>query len=480
MSRAAAGKATMWSAVDLIGRQAATFVVSIVLARLLTPADFGAVAIALFFAMFVMVVVQQGLSTAVIQRHGAADEEVSSIFWWNLILSAALSVALIAAGPAIAAFFGLPVLAPLMFAAAAQITLTAIGAVHLALLNRDLRFDAIAKAGIPATILSGVIGIILALNGAGVWALAVQLVSAAALNSAGLWIVGGWRPAAVLRASGLSEAIRFARWVSLSGGLEVLYSQGFALVLGKLYGPRDVGLYTRAASTQQLPGNVVMGIISRVALPLFAGRRDDPEALRRGLLSANRMATVISLPLLVGLALTADLVIVVLFGPQWVEAGPILAILAWAGVLYPISANNLLLLLASGRSHVYFRVEVAKKVVGVLFVAVGSVFGIIGLAWSQVAFSIAAVVINSFPSSRYFQCGIARQLADLGKLIPATALMGSAILAIRYLVDLPSVLELGVAVASGGAIYLVTGMVLRVHAFHEALNVFRSLRPGPA
>jgi teichuronic acid exporter len=475
LGRAAAGTASAWSAVDLLGRQGVTLVVSIIMARLLTPADFGAVALAAFFSTIVIAVVQNGLGTAVIQRHGASDAEVSSIFWWNLIASALLAVALAVAGPRVASYYELPVLSPLMLAAAAQVVFTSLGAVHQALLTRELRFGAIAKAGIPATALSGGIGVLLALSGRGLWAIAAQLVSAAALNSLALWVVNRWRPAPVLRAAGLKDALHFGGWVSLSAGLEVLYTQGFALVLGKLYGPRDLGLYMRAFNTQQLPGTVISGIIARVALPLFARRRDDEEAMRRGLLAANRMAMVISLPALVGLALTSDLVIRVLFGPQWDGAAPVLAILAWAGALYPLSANNLQLLLASGRSDVYFRLEIAKKLIGVLAVIVGSWFGIIGLAWGQLMFTVMALLINSWPTRRYYRCGIEKQVADLGGVIAATVAMGAGVVAVRQLVHAGAITELLACIVLGGGLYAAAGMLLRIHAFSEVIAMSRSL-----
>jgi O-antigen/teichoic acid export membrane protein len=470
-NRVQAGKAAFWSATDIIGRQAVTFIVSIVLARLLTPADFGAVAISTFFATFVMAAVQQSLSVAIIQRHGAADDEVSSIFWWNLIISALLALLLAAIGPSIATYFNIPVLGPLLVAAAVQIVLTGFGAVHVALLNRDLRFAEIAKAGIPATIVSGALGITLALLGAGVWAIAAQLVSAAGLTSAAMWIVSKWRPRRILRAAGLDDAVRFARWISLSACLEVLYGQGFALVLGKLYGPGDLGLYGRAANTQQVPASVISGVISRVALPLFSVRRDDPEALARGLLAANRMAMVIALPALVGLALTADVAIRVLFGPQWGQAAPALSILAWAGALYPLHANNLQALLASGRSNIFFRVEITKKLAGVILVIIGSFFGIMGLAWSQLLFSAIALLINARPSAHYFGCGLGRQISDLSGIIAATAIMATCVLILRTMTDLPPFFGLASATSVGLVTYALASLLLRVRAFKELLSV---------
>lgn len=478
MSRALAGRAALWSAIDIAGRQVVTLIVSAFLARLLTPADFGAVAISTFFATVTIAVIQQSLSTAVVQRHEATHEEVSSIFWWNIIASIAIAACLIAIRIPVARYFALPVLAPLIVASAMQILLSGLGTVHVALLGRELRFRTIAKAGIPATIVSGLLGVFLAYRGAGVWSLATQLVSSAAISSIAYWWLSGWRPALVLRASGVAEAVRFARWVGISAGLEALYTQGFALILGKLYGARDIGLYGRAASTQQVPANATTSIIARVALPLFSVRRDDPQALKRGLLAANRAAMVIMMPAMVGLTLTADVTIRVLFGPQWDSAAPVLAILAWAGMLYPISANNLQLLLASGRSDIFFRVELAKKTVGVIAVIIGSYFGILGLAWSQLIFSIIAVFINTLPSARYFGCGAVIQFGDLLGTAAATAIMAVSVIAFRAAVHLPPLACLCGATIVGSATYVLSNMLLRNPAFKEAWSLLSEINKG--
>jgi len=474
-SRTAAAKAGAWSGVDLISRQAVTLIVSIILARLLTPSDFGAVAIAAFFSMFLIGLVQSGFATAVIQRHEASDRDASSIFWWNMIASIVAASLLVAVRLAVARFFALPILAALMLAAAAQVVLTGAGAVHAALLARELKFAAIAKAGIPAAGLSGAVGVTLAYCGGGVWALAGQLVSAAALNSVGLWLVSGWRPKLVLRSEGLPDALHFARWISLSAGLEVLYTQGAALMLGKLYGSRDLGLYTRAYATQQVPAGAINGIIGRVVLPLMTRRQRDLEAMRRGLLTANRIAMLLTLPALVGLALTSDLAIRVLYGEQWLRASPVLAILALAGAFYPLHANNLQLLLAGGRSRTFFAVETAKKVVGLLSVVIGSWFGIIGLAWSSLSFSVIALLINCWPSQHYFRCGVIAQIADLRGIIAAAVAMAASVVAVRQLLHAAPDIELAVCVLVGTAVYGAAGLLLRVDAYREAVDIFKSL-----
>lgn len=472
-----AARAGAWSALDMLLRQGVTFVVSILLARLLQPADFGVIALLTFFSSLSIIFVQGGLSEALVQRGTTTLEEESSVFWCNLVASLVFGAGLVAVGPAVARFYGQPVLSPLMWVAAAQTVCGALGAVQTALLTRGLRFDQLAKTGVAASLISGALAVGAAALGWGVWALGVQLAASAALNAAGLWLLGGWRPAFRLRLGAVRSMLGFGGWLSLSSALEVLYAQGFALLLGKFYGVRQLGLFNRAAGTQQLPANVFSGIIGRVAFPLFAAHKDDAEALRHGLARAVRLSMLVNLPLMTGVMILPDLVIRVLFGDKWLPAAPILGILAGSGMLFPLQVLNLQLILARGESRVYFRIEIAKKLVGVALVAVGSLLGIRGLAGAMLALAVVALFINAEPVRRSIGHGVAAQLSDLRGVAAASAAMAALVLLVRPLVATsPPALQLAVLAGVGVGTYAAIGLLAPLSAFTEALEIARSLR----
>jgi O-antigen/teichoic acid export membrane protein len=465
--------AGLWSTIDIVARQGVLFAVSIILARLLMPADFGIIALLTFFSSLSIVFVQGGLSTALIQRQETSREEESSVFWWNLLASLLFAALLVAIGPAVSRFYGYPVLAPLMLLAAAQVVLSALGAVQTALLTRSLRFADLTKAGLASTIVAGAAGVGAALLGWGVWALAIQVATMAAVNSLVLWWVSDWRPSFHFRLRTIRHLLAFGSWFSLSSALEVLYNQGFALILGKLYGARELGIYNRAASTQLLPTGILAAIIGRLALPLFSERAKDPGALRRGLKTALGFAMLVNLPMMTGVALLPDLIIHVLFGEKWLGAAPILAILAWSGLIVPMHVLNLQVILAEGRSSTYFRVEVAKKLLGIAALVIGSFYGIFGLAYSYLAVAILALFINVEPVRRSLGYGVLAQLADLKGVIAATALMAAAVLLLRSMVDLGSAPSLLLLTAVGAGTYCAAGFALRVRAFAEGWDVAR-------
>lgn len=342
-------------------------------------------------------------------------------------------------------------------------------AVHAALLSRTLRFDRLAIAGVLSTVVSGVLSVGAAFMGAGVWALAIQIGAGSMINSAALWLVSDWRPNWHCRVSAIRRLLNFGVWISLSGVLELLYSQGFALLIGRVYGVRELGLYNRAVGVQQLPGGVFSSIFVRVALPHFSALVNDTEALRRSVRTAICVAMFVNLPIMAGLALVSDLVIVTLFGDQWVQAAQILSVLALSGTVLPLHVINLQLLLAQGCSGTFFRIGVLKKVFGIACVVVGSLYGVLGLAYSQLVFAVIALALNGGPTRRTLEYGPLRQLRDISDIVLATIVMAAAVLVLKSQLNYPPLIELLILVAAGAATYVFAGLLLRLRSFRAVL-----------
>lgn len=480
MSVEKAAKAGAWSALDIVLRQGVGFGVSIVLARLLAPEDFGLMAMLSLFSSLSIALVQGGLTLALVQRQNTTHEEESTVFWCNLIAAVLFALVIVAIAPAVARFYGYPALRGLMLVAAAQVVISSIGAVHSAILTRNLQFDRLAATGVISALLSGAAGIAAAIAGWGVWALAVQLLVLAAFSNAALWLVSDWRPMPSFRLRSIGDLYRFGLGISLSSTLEVLYSQGFALLVGKLHGAYDLGLFNRAMSTQALPGTIFSAIISRVSLPLFSARKDEPEALQRGLRMALSLAMFLSLPVVAGLAILSDLILLCLFGEQWVPAARILTILALAGALLPFHVLNLQLLLALGRAGEFLHIEIKKKVVGVALVVAGSIFGIEGLAYALALGNIPVLMLNSAPTKRLIGYGTSAQLRDTTGVISAAAFMSVVVYGASLYVDLQPWAQLGFLTILGAMAYLGFCMVFRLRGFREAYELGKGLVPWNA
>lgn len=478
MSIAKATSAGLWSAADIVLRQLVGFAASIILARLLAPEDFGLIALLAFFTSLSIVFVQGGLSLALVQRQETTAEQENAVFWSNFCAGLLFALILIAIAPAVARFYGYPQMDALMYVAAAQVVLSSLGAVQTALLTRGLQFQTLTKTGIASSLASGAAAVAAAVAGWGVWALAVQILVQSAVASAALWWVSDWRPRWTVRFSSIADLARFGVNISLSSILDVLYSNGFVLVIGKVYGARDLGFLARATSIQALPTGIISQIIARTALPLFAARSNDKDALLRGFRMAVEIAMLLSLPLMAGLGVLADLVILVLLGDQWAPSAPVLAVAAIGGALLPLQILNLQLLLAGGDSRDFLRLEIRKKIVGTACFGTGCFFGIMGIAYASLVFAVLAFLINAAPTRRKLDYGAGRQIFDLRGPIALTLAMAGGVFAFRQAVDLPPAAMLIACTAVGGAIYVGGGFALRLAAFRTGLTLVQAVA-GP-
>lgn len=466
--------ATLWSGGDLIFRQGLQFAATIVLARLLTPADFGVVAMLALFTGVATVLMDGGFSVALIQRQDVDHADESTVFWCNLGIGAALALCLVVIAPAIAAFYGVPVLAPLTRVMALVVLFAALGAIHSTLLTKRLDFRTQAKAGVVAGLLSGATAIVMAWQGYGVWALAAQAVVMAASMSGLLWWLHPWRPALVFNRASVRKLFAFGGYHLGSSLLEVLYARLYTVLIGRQFGPRDLGFYSNAESAKQMPVGFSGNLLARVALPMFSEASRDTAVLQRGVQLSIRGMMLVHAPVMLGIAALAEPLVLVLFGGQWLPAVPILQVLCISGVLYPLHAINLHALMAQGHSRLMFRLEVIKKTIGVALIVFGALFGVMGIAWSQVAFSLVALAINTRYTRRLLGYGASAQLRDLAPALLAATLMAIVVYYIGVSWPASPVLEVGVLGLVGMLIYLVLIWRARLDAFHDVLALFRS------
>jgi teichuronic acid exporter len=476
MSKEKAARAGAWSALDIVLRQGVQFVVSIVLARLLLPSDFGLIALLTFFTSLSITFVQGGLSLALVQRQNTTREEESAVFWINLAASLVFGTIIILIAPAVARFYDQPLLRSLMFVAAAQVIVSAMGAVHAELLTRRLQFDQITKTGLVSSLLSAVAGVTAAVMGLGVWALAIQQLTQAVAGTAALWWISDWRPQVRFRPSAIRDLYSFGAFISLSSILEVVYSNGVLLVIGKVYSVPDLGIWNRATSVTSLPTSVISQIIGRTALPLFAGRAADPVALRRGFRLAVTLSMLLTLPAMVGLGILSDLVISALFGTKWMAAAPIMAITVFSSALIPLQVLNLNLLLATGNSVRFLRIEIWKKIFGIVIVGTGCFFGLMGIAYAAFVISVVAYLINAAPSKESIGYGPVEQIKDLRGVLLAAAIMTIGVYAIKSQINLSPWPSLLILSTIGAAIYFSVVAMLGLPEFQEALLLARATR----
>lgn len=468
--------AAVWSSGDILFRQGIQFTAILVLARLLAPADFGAIAMLALFVALAGLLADAGLGIALIQSSQVNHDDESTVFWCNIGMGVALSTALFALAPVIARFYELPILVPLMRLMAATPLLAASTVVHFALLTRKLDFRTQALAGGMGALAAGVMAIVVAWRGGGAWALATLSVMSIGCTSMMLWVLHDWRPAFTFRRSSLQKLGSFGGFVLAANLAEALYTRLYALVGGRLFGPGELGYYANAENLRQLPATFLGGIVARIALPIFARAQHNPALVRRGVQVSIRGMMLVMAPGMFALATLAEPVVLALFGSKWLPAVPYIRILALAGVLFPLHLVNVQALLAMGEARLVLRLEFFKKTIGVTLLLVGAHFGLMGMAWSQVIFSLLVLAINAHYTRCWFGYGALAQLRDAGAPLGAGA--AAALLAYTLATRLQTGpwLTLIVCGLVGSACYALLMAVLRTDAWKELESLWGAYR----
>jgi teichuronic acid exporter len=452
-------------------RKGLQFFVSILLARLLMPEDFGVIAMLYVFISLAGVFIDSGFSSALIQRQGITHTDESTVFFFNLCMAAFASFTLCLFAPWIAGFFGLPVLQSLTYVMALNLLIGAFGSIHNTLLNKALDFKTIAKVGVVASSVSGLFAIAMAWWGFGVWSLALQTLLSSLISVAFLWRWHQWRPRWEFSLVSLRSLFRFGGYMMLSGVLDTLYTQLYAVLIGKLFSARELGYYARADSTQQLPVAVLTSVLNRVAFPIFSEAAVDPARLKMGVRKILVTIMLLNIPVMLGLAVLAEQLIVTLFGVKWLPSVPFLQVLCLGGVIWPLHVINLNALMAQGRSDLFFRIEMIKKAVGLPLIVLASWHSVLAIAWIVVLQGVFAFFINAHYSRVLLGYGAWQQLRDTLPYFGVGLTMALSIWWGSQVMDLSPVVELAVLSVAGAVLYFVSCHFLRLAAFKEIVEI---------
>lgn len=474
-----AANAAWWSTLEIAARYGVQFVVTLVLARLLTPADFGLLAMLLVFTSIGALLVDSGFGTALIQRqHTSADDE-TTVFIFTIAVGALTAAALWMAAPMIAHFYAQPQLTALTRVMALVLPLGALAAVPDALLTMKLRFKPRAMAEIVASIASAIVAIMLAWQGFGVWSLAWQAIVLLGMRALLLWLYSGWRPRGRFRLQSFRSLFGFGSYMLMSGLLDTISVRLQSLLIGKLFDSRALGYYTLAQNTQQVPTSFMSNVLIRVGLPVFSTVADEPDKLLAALRLSLRTAMFLFLPCMLGIAVIAKPLLGMLYGSRWEPAAPLLSVLALSAALWPLHVLNLAALNAQGRSDLFFRLAVIKKTLAIVLIFLGSIGGPLGIAWSVLAANLVAVAINAYYSGKFLGYGVSAQLADqMGTFALSLLAAGMGWLVMHALVSGFAATLL--AVIAAAACYFGAAALARHTALTTLLSLLHSLRPASA
>lgn len=460
-----------WSFLETLGMQGTRFVIGIVLARLLFPEQFGLIGMLTIFMAVAQVFLDSGFGAALIQKRDPTPTDISSIFYFNIAVGMLAAGLLCLVAPWIAAFYGQPILTPLTRAFSLTIVINSFGLVQTTILEKQINFKALTKVSLVANGLSGIIGIAMAISGFGVWSLAIQQISGSLLRVVIVWFLNDWRPALVFSIASLRQMFGFGSRMMVSRLLNQFFNNIYLPVVGKFYSATDLGFFTRATSLEQLPSHTLSAMVGKVTFPVFASIQDDPIRLKRGLKKALTTLVLINFPVMIGLVAVSRPLILVLLTEKWEESIPYLQLLSLAGATYALHLINLNLLQALGRSDLFLRLEILKKLLTVMNIVVTCRWGISAMICGEVILSIAAYYLNSYYTGILIGYPIREQVRDLFPYLALSIFMGVSVHAIGFLPFPNNWYLLITQIISGGLIYVSLCRLFRLDAFMEVWHI---------
>jgi O-antigen/teichoic acid export membrane protein len=469
-----------WTIVDNWGRQLLGFVVFVVLANLLLPADFGLVALAVVFVNFAQVFVDQGLGDALIQRRELTRSHIDTAFWAAMATGTLLTLLGLVLAIPIAALLGQPDLRPILQVLSLTFVLTAMSSIQIALLRRELAFRSLALRSIFATLAGGAVGIAMAYLGFGAWALVGQLVSSAIAAVLTLWWVLPWRPSLHFSREHFRGLFSFGINVVGTDTVGFFARNTDNLLIGAFLGTTPLGLYAvgyRILETSQV---LLINIARKIAFPALSSLQHDRPRIQRAYFKLTRVSNTLILPAYVGLALVAPELIVVLFGQRWTGSGPVAAVLLLIGPVLSLQAFSASLFYAVGHPQVNFRIRLITMIVRVAGFFIAVPFGIVAVASAFTISGYLLLPLNLYWQRVYAGVRILDYLAQLRGLALATAAMTLTVMAVKLTLgagDSPGTL-LALELGAGAAAFFVAFWVVDRPVLHEAFGVALQAVPG--
>ena len=470
--------ALFWSFFEGIGQQGIQFVISIILARLLLPEEFGLIAMLAIFMAIAQSFLDSGFGRALIQKQDATHIDECSIFYFNILVGFLAAGLLCLTAPWIANFYNQPMLVPLTCALSLNLIINAFGLVQTTLLTKQIDFKTQLKVSVIAVVISGTIGVTMAFNGFGVWSLVAQSLGSNLFRTILLWFFTNWRPSLAFSLDSLRGMFTFGSRLLASGLLDTVFRNIYLVVIGKLFSPADLGFYSRAERFQQLPVANISGMVSRVMFPVFSSVQDDKPRLKRGVRKALTMLVMINFPMMVGLAIVAKPMVLLLLTEKWVPCVPYLQLLCVVGMLYPLHLINLNVLIAQGRSDLFFRLEVLKKFLVVIAIAVTYRWGIIAMIYGQIATSCLAYFLNAYYTGKMLDYPITEQIQDLIPSLALAGIMGLGVYSLKYISMVNQLALLSAQIMTGIVLYAGICYIFRISSFMEAIEMIKSKLPN--
>lgn len=462
----------IWRFAERCGAQLVSFIVSIVLARILVPEMYGTIALVTVFINILQVFVDSGLGNALIQKKDADNLDFSTVFFANVSFCLILYILMFLTAPLIGMFYNDMSLVPIVRVLSLLLLISGMKNVQQAYVSRNMLFRKFFFSTIGGTIMAAVVGIYMAMQGYGVWALVTQQLLNATVDTLILWITVKWRPQFQFSFSRLKELFSYGWKLLASGLLDTVYNSLRQLIIGKLYTSADLAYYNKG---NQLPNLIITNInssIDSVLFPVMSKKQEDRAHVKNMTRRAIKTSTYIMAPLMMGLAFTSSNVIVLLLTEKWLACIPFLSIFCITYMFYPIHTANLNAIKAMGRSDIFLKLEIYKKIVGLILLLSTMWFGVMAMAYSLLVSSVLSQIINSSPNKKLLNYGYLEQLKDILPNIIMAVIMGVCVKFVPMLCN-SVLLTFVVQVLLGAVIYILESVIAKNESFYYVLGIVK-------
>lgn len=468
-----------WKFAERIGAQGVNLIVSIVLARILAPEDYGAVALITIFITICNVFIENGFGTALIQNKDADDLDFSSVFYCNMLMSIVLYIIIFCISPLIAKFYGMAELTLMLRILGISILIAGLKSVQNAYVSRKMIFKKFFISTSVGTIGSAIVGIWMAYHGYGVWSLVAQQLINTTVDTIMLWITVRWRPIWAFSFERLKKLFKFGWKMLCSALIETVYNELYGLTIGKIYVPEQLGYYNRANQFPNLIATNIDGSISSVMLPALANEQENKEKVKSMMRRTIKTSSFLLFPMMVGLAVVAEPLIRLILTDKWLPAVPLMQLLCFSYIFWPIHTVNLQAISAMGRSDIYLKLEIIKKIIGIIALLISCPFGVTIMVVMKIITSVISTFINSYPNKNLLNYTFKEQLKDI---IPAFCLslaMGVIVYIIGIIVNvsvlssIKLLLLLVFQVVVGAIVYIGLAYFFKFESFTYLINAIK-------
>lgn len=463
----------VWSTIDKGCVKFISFAIGIIIARILTPADYGVVGMIMVFIVIANLIIDSGISQALVQRKDRSEADSSTAFFFNIIVAIGCYLLLFLLAPFIARFYEMPILIPILRVLGINVIILAFATVQRANLQKELNFKKIAIVNISAVIVSGAVGIYMAYSGFGVWAIVFQQIASTVSSTLVYWVVGKWRPRMIFSRQSLHNLWKFGSKLLAAGLVATILREIYTVTIGKFYHASELGYYSRAVQTTDMVALTTNEMINAVTFPILSSLQDDKDKMIAVYSRMLGMTAFFIFPIMTLLAVVAEPLVKVLLTDKWLPVVPLMQWLCFARMFTPISSLNMNILNAVGRSDLFLKVDLSKLPLTILTMIITIPLGVKAIVIGNFIFTFLCYFINAYLPGRMFGFGVIAQFRIFWRIILATFATALLLYWILSFLSDP-IIKIFACISIGIGTYLTWCYILRSTEFDELIKIFFS------